>query len=69
MSGVCHVVSGFWEVIPVSVIKSFLKRFIKDLSRDTAAINTRVATIQVSYVTLQGTDAVLHLFNFNQLIN
>ncbi len=47
VSGVCRVLSLYFELIPFSVMKSLLGRLVKELVWDAAAIDVRVAVLQV----------------------
>ena len=47
VSGVCHVLSLYFEMIPFPAIKTLLGRLVKELAWDAAAIDVRVAVLQV----------------------
>lgn len=46
ITGVCRVLSYYWELVPASVIKSFLTKLIVKLCRDASSDNVRVAVLQ-----------------------
>ncbi len=45
--GVCRVLSYYWEMIPAPVVKALISRMVKELAWDSAAVNVRVAVVQV----------------------
>ena len=47
--GVGRALSRYWEMVPVSVIRSLLKKMLLELAYDTASDNVRVAVIQVRF--------------------
>ena len=47
VSGVCRVLSLFFELIPFPVMKTLLGRLVKELVWDASAIDVRVAVLQV----------------------
>jgi len=49
ITGVCRVLSYYWELIPASVIKSFLTKLVVELCRDTSSDIVRVTVLQVSH--------------------
>ena len=49
--GACRLLSCFWDMLPVSVIRDLLTLLVSDLAFDSSSINVRVAVIQVVYHT------------------
>lgn len=49
ITGVCRVLSYYWELVPASVIKSFLTKLVVELCRDASSDNVRVTVLQVSH--------------------
>ena len=47
VSGVCRVLSLYFELIPFPVMKSLVGRLVKELAWDSASIDVRVAVLQV----------------------
>ncbi len=47
ISGVCRVLSLYFEMIPFPVMKALLGRLVMQLAWDSAAIDVRVAVLQV----------------------
>ena len=48
--GVCRILSCYWEMLPLHVIKDFLIILISELAFDAASSNVRVSVIQVGVV-------------------
>ena len=48
ISGVCRVLSLYFEMIPFPVMKALLGRLVTQLAWDSAAIDVRVAVLQVT---------------------
>lgn len=47
ITGVCRVLSLYFQLIPFPVMKSLLGRLVKELAWDAAANDIRVAVLQV----------------------
>ena len=50
--GVCHVLSHYWEMLPVHVLKDLLTQLVSDLAFDSSSISVRVAVLQVTIIIL-----------------
>jgi len=48
--GVCRILSCYWEMLPLHVIKDFMMMLITELAFDASSSNVRVAVIQVGVV-------------------
>ena len=48
--GVCRILSCYWEMLPLHLIKDFLIILISELAFDAASSNVRVSVIQVGVV-------------------
>ena len=45
--GVSRALCRYWEMIPLTVVKSLLHKMIRELAYDTSSDNVRVAVLQV----------------------
>ena len=48
VTGVCRVLSLHFDLVPFPVMKEILGKLVKELAWDAAAIDMRVAVVQVS---------------------
>ncbi len=48
ITGVCRVLSLYFDLVPFPVLKEVLGKLVKELAWDASAIDVRVAVVQVS---------------------
>ena len=47
ISGVCHVLSYYWEMIPAPVISDIIRIIIHELAFDATSSDVRIAVLEV----------------------
>ena len=52
--GVGRALCRYWELVPLSVVKSLLHKMIRELAYDSGSDNVRVAVIQVGVCSTAG---------------